>query len=100
MSTISKKPNSKMDVLIWLIILTIMVLIVIVIGGLTRLTESGLSIVKWRPIMGIIPPLTYSSWLNIFEQYKLSPEFQIVNSSMTLNEFKYTSGTLLSIYRF
>ena len=85
MSIVSKKPNSETDILIWLISLTLIVLIIIIIGGLTRLTESGLSMVDWRPIMGTIPPLSYSSWIEVFEKYKLHPEFKIVNSSFAFN---------------
>ena len=74
---------------IWLITITAMVLIIIVIGGLTRLTDSGLSMTDWRPILGIIPPLTNDNWQSVFEMYKITPEFKIVNKNMTLNEFKY-----------
>ena len=89
MSITLKKLNSETSILAWLILLTILVLVMIIIGGLTRLTESGLSIVDWKPIMGTIPPLSNSSWIEIFDKYKLSPEFKIINTSMTLNEFKY-----------
>ena len=89
MSPTSKKPNYEISILFWLVSLTTMVLIIIILGGLTRLTESGLSIVDWRPILGTIPPLSHSSWIDVFEKYKLSPEFKIVNSTMSLNEFKY-----------
>ena len=89
MSITLKKSNSETRILAWLILLTILVLVMIIIGGLTRLTESGLSIVDWKPIMGTIPPLSNSSWIEIFDKYKLSPEFKIINTSMTLNEFKY-----------
>ena len=89
MSITLKKSNSETSILAWLILLTILVLVMIIIGGLTRLTESGLSIVDWKPIMGTIPPLSNSSWIEIFDKYKLSPEFKIINTSMTLNEFKY-----------
>ena len=75
MSPTSKKPNYEISILFWLVSLTAMVLIMIIIGGLTRLTESGLSMVDWKPIMGTIPPLSYSSWMEVFEKYKLSPEF-------------------------
>ena len=83
--------NSKnpISISIWLIILTVLVFLLILIGGLTRLTESGLSMVDWKPIMGTFPPLSYSSWIEVFNKYKLSPEYKIVNSSMTLDEFKY-----------
>ena len=74
---------------IWLLTITAMVLLIIVIGGLTRLTDSGLSMTDWRPILGIIPPLSLESWLVVFEMYKQTPEYKIVNKNMTLNEFKY-----------
>tara|TARA_A100001015_G_scaffold304275_1_gene395233 strand:- start:3662 stop:4714 length:1053 start_codon:yes stop_codon:yes gene_type:complete len=74
---------------IWLLTITAMVLGIIIIGGLTRLTNSGLSMTDWRPLMGIIPPLSYDSWQKVFEMYKVTPEFKIVNKNMTLNEFKY-----------
>tara|TARA_B110000438_G_scaffold303677_2_gene366440 strand:- start:1436 stop:2413 length:978 start_codon:yes stop_codon:yes gene_type:complete len=66
-----------------------MVFLMVLIGGLTRLTDSGLSMVHWRPIMGVIPPLNDSDWLQIFNEYKKSPEYQIVNQFMNIQEFKY-----------
>ena len=81
--------NSKMIVGIWLLILTSMVYLIIIIGGLTRLTDSGLSMVDWRPIMGIIPPISYQSWMNVFVQYQQTPEYLIINKNISLNEFKY-----------
>ena len=74
---------------IWLITITAMVLGIIVIGGLTRLTDSGLSMTDWRPILGVIPPLNNDDWKAVFDMYKLSPEFKIVNKNMNLEEFKY-----------
>ena len=76
-------------VYIWLLTITSMVLIIIIIGGLTRLTDSGLSMTDWRPILGVIPPITLDNWLNVFEMYKQTPEYKIVNKNMTLGEFKY-----------
>ena len=75
--------------MVWLISLTTMIFLIIVIGGLTRLTDSGLSMVDWRPILGIIPPLNNNQWIGVFEEYKLSPEFLYVNKNMTLEDFKY-----------
>ena len=75
--------------MIWLISLTIMIFLIIVIGGLTRLTDSGLSMVDWKPLLGSIPPLNNMQWIEVFEKYKLSPEFLYVNKNMTLEEFKY-----------
>jgi len=80
---------TNLVVFYWLMLLTIMVFIMIAIGGLTRLTNSGLSIVDWEPVMGILPPFYHSDWLESFNKYKQSPEYLIVNSSMVLDEFKY-----------
>ncbi len=63
-------------------------LVMVVIGGLTRLTGSGLSIVEWDPIMGLLPPLTLSEWEEAFSKYKLFPEFIKINSLFTLEDFK------------
>ena len=60
----------------------------IIFGGLTRLTDSGLSMVDWRPLMGTIPPLSSQAWIEVFNNYKLTPEFQIINSKISLKEFK------------
>ena len=76
-------------IFIWLLTITSMVLGIIIIGGLTRLTDSGLSMTDWRPLLGIIPPLNSNSWETVFEMYKLTPEFKIVNKGMSLDEFKY-----------
>lgn len=80
--------SNKKTIVVWLIICAILVYAMIIIGGYTRLTHSGLSIVEWKPISGIIPPLTENSWLEEFEQYKLSPEFQIINTTMDILSFK------------
>ena len=79
----------NMGVYIWLLALTIMVLLIIIIGGLTRLTDSGLSMTDWKPLLGVIPPVGQDKWLIVFEMYKQTPEFKIVNRSMTLEEFKF-----------
>ena len=73
----------------WLLSLALTILIMIAVGGLTRLTESGLSMVDWNPIMGIVPPLSQNDWNYLFSQYQLFPEYQIKNLGMTLNEFKF-----------
>ncbi|MAL96094.1 MAG: heme A synthase [Haliea sp.] len=60
----------------------------ILLGGVTRLTHSGLSMVEWRPLMGIIPPLTEQAWLEVFEKYRQFPEYQKINRGMSLDAFK------------
>ena len=72
----------------WLFGMVGLVAIMVVIGGVTRLTGSGLSMVEWRPIIGILPPLTEVEWMRVFNLYQASPEFQQVNLDMNLAEFK------------
>ncbi len=75
-------------VAIWLLVSAAMVYVMVVLGGVTRLTESGLSMVDWRPIMGVLPPLDDAEWQATFERYKQSPEYRIVNLDMTVEEFR------------
>lgn len=72
----------------WLLFCAAVVYIMVVVGGITRLTQSGLSMVEWAPIMGIIPPISEAEWLAVFEKYRLSPEYIKVNAGMTLEAFK------------
>jgi cytochrome c oxidase assembly protein subunit 15 len=72
----------------WLLFCAAVVYLMIVVGGITRLTQSGLSMVEWAPIMGIIPPLNESEWLEVFEKYRTSPEYLKVNAGMSLEAFK------------
>ena len=67
MNSKNRNDNFKISIFVWLIILTIMVFAIIIIGGLTRLTNSGLSMVNWRPILGTFPPLTTQEWTNVFD---------------------------------
>ena len=78
----------KDKISLWLLIMFLLIVLMIVVGGLTRLTDSGLSITKWELFSGFFPPLTEEKWVNYFEQYKLIPEFKIQNYSMTMSEFK------------
>ena len=72
----------------WLFGMSGLVAIMVVIGGVTRLTGSGLSMVEWRPLIGILPPLTETEWLRVFKLYQTSPEFLQVNIDMNLTGFK------------
>ena len=72
----------------WLIIMFFIISIMIIIGGLTRLTDSGLSITEWQLFSGFLPPLNELDWENYFALYKLIPEYKLQNFSMTLDEFK------------
>ena len=72
----------------WIITLIILIFIMIIVGGLTRLTNSGLSITEWELFKGILPPLNQDDWDNYFNLYKTIPQFKLVNFSMTIDEFK------------
>ena len=73
---------------IWLAILFVMVVAMIMVGGLTRLTDSGLSITEWKPVTGAIPPMNAADWQSEFEKYQQIPEYQLQNIGMSLDEFK------------
>ena len=83
-------PNNSLNyqLKIWLIILLLLITLIILIGGLTRLTDSGLSITTWELFVGFLPPLTDEKWLTYFNLYKTIPEYSEQNSDMNLNEFK------------
>jgi cytochrome c oxidase assembly protein subunit 15 len=76
------------QVAMWLFVCCGLVFAMVVLGGVTRLTGSGLSMVDWRPIMGWLPPLSEAEWQRTFEMYQLSPEFQKINASMDVHAFK------------
>ena len=73
---------------LWLSLMFCIIAIMIIVGGLTRLTDSGLSITQWELFSGFFPPLNQTQWLNYFNLYKEIPEFKLQNFSMTLQEFK------------
>ena len=75
--------------LYWLITSLFMVFLIIIVGGLTRLTDSGLSITKWELFKGILPPLSNESWINYFEQYKQIPQYKLMNFDMNIEQFKF-----------
>ena len=75
-------------VVAWLLACCALVFAMVVIGGVTRLTHSGLSIVEWQPIVGTLPPLSEAQWLETFGKYQLTPEYRKVNHAMNLDEFK------------
>lgn len=81
------KPQSR-AIAVWLLICCALVFAMVVLGGVTRLTHSGLSMVDWDPIMGIVPPLTEADWQKAFARYREFPEYQKVNAGMTVHEFK------------
>ena len=80
--------RTKLHISTWLAIMFWLISLMIVVGGLTRLTDSGLSITKWQLFSGILPPLTNYDWINYFNLYKQIPEYKLQNFSMSLDEFK------------
>jgi cytochrome c oxidase assembly protein subunit 15 len=73
---------------LWLNSIAALLVVMVMVGGATRLTDSGLSIVEWRPVTGVLPPVSESAWIVEFEKYKTSSEYELANKGMTLNEFK------------
>src|SRR5258706_14970298 len=73
----------------WLWFAAFLVFAMVIVGGATRLTHSGLSITEWQPLLGAVPPLTEADWLQALGKYKLIPEYSQVNQGMSLAEFKF-----------
>ena len=84
----SENNNINNQLKFWLLSLLFLVILIILIGGLTRLTDSGLSITTWELFVGLLPPLTNDKWIEYFNLYKTIPEYSEQNFDMTLNEFK------------
>ncbi len=84
-----KQLASLLHVRWWLLFVAAMVFVMVIVGGATRLTDSGLSITEWKPLLGAIPPLDESHWLAAFEKYRQIPEYHLVNKGMSLDEFKF-----------
>jgi len=82
------QPAGTRQVAVWLLICCALVFAMVVVGGITRLTHSGLSMVEWQPIVGTIPPLDQAQWQDVFEKYQRTPQYQKVNRGMSLDEFK------------
>ena len=87
--TLSPAQAAAPKVRLWLYTMAFLVFCMVIVGGATRLTDSGLSITEWKPLLGAIPPMNEADWLAAFEKYKLIPEYQIQNSGMALSEFKF-----------
>ena len=84
----SRARSSDRAIAAWLLACCALVFAMVVVGGVTRLTHSGLSIVEWQPIVGTLPPLDEAGWQATFDKYKLTPEYKLVNEGMSLDEFK------------
>jgi len=80
--------SARPHVAAWLLLCCALVFAMVVVGGVTRLTRSGLSIVEWQPIAGALPPMNAAQWQETFSKYQLTPEYRKVNHAMTLDEFK------------
>ncbi|HEX4762714.1 MAG TPA: COX15/CtaA family protein [Usitatibacter sp.] len=80
--------QSRRTVAAWLLVCCALVFVMVVVGGITRLTHSGLSIVEWQPVMGAVPPLNEAQWAETFAKYQQTPEFKQRNHDMTVGEFK------------
>ncbi len=80
--------RTRRPVALWLLVCCALIFAMVVVGGVTRLTHSGLSIVEWQPIVGTLPPLNEAQWLETFGKYQLTPEYRKVNHAMSLDEFK------------
>jgi heme a synthase len=85
---IERGGGARRAIRLWLMVLFALVALIIVVGGLTRLTGSGLSITEWRPVTGAIPPMTEEVWAEEFERYRQIPQYELLNRGMSLAEFK------------
>jgi len=84
----SQNYSLKSQLKVWMITLLLMIMLIILVGGLTRLTDSGLSITTWELFVGSLPPLANDKWIEYFDLYKTIPEYKEQNFNMTINEFK------------
>jgi len=87
-AAVPARPAASRAVAIWLLLCALAVALMVVVGGVTRLTHSGLSIVEWQPLVGAVPPLSAADWQTLFEKYRQTPEYRLVNRGMSLAEFK------------
>ncbi len=85
---LARSSDASRSVALWLFATAILVLAMVVVGGATRLTNSGLSITEWRPVTGVIPPFGHDAWMAAFEKYQRIPQYQLVNRGMSLGDFQ------------
>ena len=79
---------TRKQITVWLWTCCALIFLMVVVGGVTRLTHSGLSVTEWRPLVGAVPPLDEAQWTELFEKYQQTPEYQKINRAMTLEEFR------------
>ncbi|HQP20062.1 MAG TPA: COX15/CtaA family protein, partial [Phenylobacterium sp.] len=82
------RSDRSQPVAIWLFVVTALVLAMVVVGGATRLTDSGLSITQWKPVSGALPPMNAQDWADEFARYKEIPQYAQLNAGMSLEAFK------------
>ena len=78
----------RTEISTWLLVVASFIILIVIVGGITRLTQSGLSIVEWNLVTGVFPPLSQESWNIEFDKYKTSPEFQVINNNISFSDFK------------
>mgnify|MGYP001159502049 CR=1 FL=1 len=78
----------RTEISTWLLVVASFIILIVLVGGITRLTQSGLSIVEWNLVTGVFPPLSQESWSIEFDKYKTSPEFQVINNNISFSDFK------------
>ena len=81
--------QNRQYISIWLSVLAFLIIAIVLLGGYTRLTGAGLSIVEWAPVSGVIPPVNQDAWELEFNKYKMFPEYKILNSTLSIKEFKF-----------
>ncbi|MGB7334314.1 MAG: COX15/CtaA family protein [Salaquimonas sp.] len=86
---VARETTNRALVRWWLYVICLLVFLMVMVGGATRLTDSGLSITEWKPIHGIIPPLSDAEWLEELEKYRQIPEYQQINKGMSMAEFQF-----------
>src|SRR5438270_4918829 len=84
----STNPLRSQAVRLWLLVVAGLMVVTLLVGGATRLTQSGLSIVEWKPVTGVLPPLDEGAWQTEFEKYQAIPQYRERKQAMTLGEFK------------
>ena len=88
-AALSRTRRTDVAIARWLLACAAMVFAMAVIGAVTRLTESGLSMAEWRPLVGAVPPLSDGEWQRVFDLYRETPEYRLKNAGMTLDAFRH-----------
>lgn len=85
----SSRPDTDRIIRLWLLVVAVLVFAMVVVGGATRLTDSGLSITEWKPVTGALPPLTAAQWAEEFAKYRASPQYEAINRGMSFADFQF-----------